>query len=123
MLCPAWAVAQQGPVVKPATQQPVQADAANANNAEVPSVTVAAERPTNRIDRQVYDVKSDASSTNGTAADALNNVPSVALDPDGTLSLRGSTNVQIYIDGKPSAMFQGENRAAALQGVVSENGK
>jgi hypothetical protein len=41
-----------------------------AKEAVVPEVTVSAERPTNRIDRQVYDVKSDVSSTNGTAADA-----------------------------------------------------
>jgi len=81
---------------------------------EAPTVTVSAERPSNRIDRQVYDVKSDVSSTNGSAADALNNVPSVNVDPDGTVSLRGSTKVQILIDGKPSAMLQGDNRAATL---------
>jgi outer membrane receptor protein involved in Fe transport len=89
--------------------------------AVVPSVTVAGERPTNRIDRQVYDVKSDVSSTNGTAADALNNVPSVAVDPDGTVSLRGSTNVQILVDGKPSAMLQGDNRGAALQAMAADD--
>ncbi|GAB3431863.1 TonB-dependent receptor [Massilia solisilvae] len=121
VLCSGWALAQQAPVAKPVVQQPVQADTANANNGEVPAVTVSAQRPASRIDRQVYDVKSDASSTNGTAADALNNVPSVSLDPDGTLTLRGSSNVQIYIDGKPSAMFQGENRAAALQALPSED--
>jgi outer membrane receptor protein involved in Fe transport len=92
-----------------------------ADSAVVPSVTVAAERPTNRIDRQVYDVKSDVSSTNGTAADALGNVPSVAVDPDGTVSLRGSTNVQILIDGKPSAMLQGDNRGAALQSMPADD--
>ncbi|MCU6501279.1 TonB-dependent receptor [Rugamonas sp. A1-17] len=87
----------------------------------VPSVTVAGERPTNRIDRQVYDVKSDISSTNGTAADALNNVPSVAVDPDGTVTLRGSTNVQILVDGKPSAMLQGDNRGATLQAMNADD--
>ncbi|NGZ84805.1 outer membrane beta-barrel family protein [Duganella aceris] len=86
-----------------------------------PSVTVAGERPTNRIDRQVYDVKSDVSSTNGTAADALNNVPSVAVDPDGSVTLRGSSNVQILVDGKPSAMLQGENRGAALQAMAADD--
>ena len=89
--------------------------------AVVPSVTVAGERPTNRIDRQVYDVKSDVSSTNGTAADALNNVPSVAVDPDGTVTLRGSTNVQILVDGKPSAMLQGDNRGPALQAMAADD--
>jgi outer membrane receptor protein involved in Fe transport len=89
--------------------------------AVVPSVTVAGERPTNRIDRQVYDVKSDISSTNGTAADALNNVPSVAVDPDGTVTLRGSTNVQILVDGKPSAMLQGDNRGPTLQAMNADD--
>jgi outer membrane receptor protein involved in Fe transport len=89
--------------------------------AEVASVTVSAERPTNRIDRQVYDVKSDVGSSNGTAADALNNVPSVAVDPDGTVSLRGSTNVQILVDGKPSAMLQGDNRGATLNALASDD--
>src|SRR4051812_225802 len=89
--------------------------------AVVPSVTVAGERPTNRIDRQVYDVKSDVSSTNGTASDALNNVPSVAVDPDGTVTLRGSSNVQILVDGKPSAMMQGDNRGATLNAMAAED--
>ena len=109
----------------PATQTNPPAAKPGAVKAEatpvVPSVTVAAERPTNRIDRQVYDVKSDVSSTNGTAADALNNVPSVAVDPDGTVSLRGSSNVQIMVDGKPSAMLQGENRGAALQAMPADD--
>ena len=92
-----------------------------ADAAVVPSVTVAGERPTNRIDRQVYDVKSDVSSTNGTAADALNNVPSVAVDPDGTVTLRGSSNVQILIDGKPSAMLQGDNRGPTLNAMAADD--
>jgi outer membrane receptor protein involved in Fe transport len=85
------------------------------------TVTVSAERPANRIDRQVYDVKSDVGATNGSAADALNNVPSVAVDPDGTLTLRGSPNVTILIDGKPSAMLQGDNRAATLAAMPAED--
>ncbi|WP_342120836.1 outer membrane beta-barrel family protein [Pseudoduganella sp. OTU4001] len=111
------------------TNQPAKADAKPATvkkdvppePATVPSVTVAAERPTNRIDRQVYDVKSDASSSNGSAADALNNVPSVNVDPDGALTLRGSSNVQVYVDGKPSAMLQGDNRGPALQSIPAED--
>lgn len=87
----------------------------------LPSVTVAGERPTNRIDRQVYDVRSDVSSSNGTAADALNNVPSVNVDPDGSVTLRGSSNVQILVDGKPSAMLQGDNRGAGLQAMAADD--
>jgi outer membrane receptor protein involved in Fe transport len=88
---------------------------------KVQSVNVVGERQGNRIDRQVFDVKSDVNSTNGSAADALGNVPSVSVDPDGTVSLRGSTNVQILVDGKPSAMLQGDNRGPALQAMPSED--
>jgi hypothetical protein len=80
----------------------------------VPLQSVAGERPTNRIDRQVYDVKSDVQHQRHGRRRA-GNVPSVAVDPDGTVSLRGSTNVQILVDGKPSAMLQGDNRGPALQ--------
>lgn len=92
-----------------------------AQTAPAPVVMIQAERPTNRIDRQVYDVKADAGATNNTAADALGNVPSVTVDPDGTVSLRGSSNVQILIDGKPSAMLQGDNRGAALNAMPSQD--
>jgi hypothetical protein len=92
-----------------------------ATGGKVQSVNVVGERETNRIDRQVYDVKSDVSSSNGSAADALGNVPSVGVDPDGTVSLRGNTNVQILVDGKPSAMLQGDNRGPALQAMPAED--
>jgi outer membrane receptor protein involved in Fe transport len=126
LLCGAApALAQTAPATTPSTTPEAPAKAAPIKKAPdaavVPSVTVAGERPTNRIDRQVYDVKSDISSTNGTAADALNNVPSVNVDPDGTVSLRGSTKVQILVDGKPSAMLQGDNRGPALQAMGSDD--
>ena len=125
MAAPLAALAQTTPATpadsKPTTSATSATSAKPKEAAVVPSVTVAGERPTNRIDRQVYDVKSDISSTNGTAADALNNVPSVAVDPDGTVTLRGSSNVQILVDGKPSAMLQGENRGAALQAMGADD--
>jgi hypothetical protein len=110
----ATTVPRQAPV--PASKLP----AAPAEQA-VPSVNVAAERPSSRIDRQVYDVKNDASASNGTAADALNSVPSVSVAPDGAVQLRGSSNVQILIDGKPSAMLQGEGRGAGLLSIPAED--
>ena len=81
------------------------------------TVSVSAARSSNRIDRQAYDVKSDTAATNDTVADTLNKVPSVAVDADGNVTLRGRSNVQILVDGKPSAMMQGENRAAALSAL------
>jgi outer membrane receptor protein involved in Fe transport len=108
--------------VQAATAQKSATPARDNNSANAtPSVTVTGERPTGRIDRQVYDVKSDINSSNGTAADALNNVPSVNVDPDGTLTLRGSGNVQVLVDGKPSAMLQGDNRGPALQAMSADD--
>lgn len=114
LLAPAHASVQQPPAV---TAPAAPAPATPAPEAAVPvesTVSVSAVRSSNRIDRQAYDVKSDSAATNDTIADTLNKVPSVAVDPDGNVTLRGRSNVQILIDGKPSAMMQGDNRAAAL---------
>ncbi|WP_229202200.1 TonB-dependent receptor domain-containing protein [Pseudoduganella aquatica] len=118
---PVVTIKKDVPPVKPPEPPATPAPAAPPEEADVPSVVVAAERPTNRIDRQVYDVKSDVGSSNGSAADALNSVPSVAVDPDGSVTLRGSSNVQILIDGKPSAMMQGDNRGASLNAIPAED--
>jgi outer membrane receptor protein involved in Fe transport len=93
-----------------------------AANGKVQEVNVVGERlSSNRIDRQVYDVKQDINAANGSAADALGNVPSVSVDMDGNVSLRGSSNVQILVDGKPSAMLQGDNRGPALQAMSGDD--
>lgn len=57
------------------------------------------------IDKKVYNVEKDIVSTGGNASDVLNNIPSVTVDVDGTVNLRGNANVTILIDGKPSAML------------------
>lgn len=123
---PATAPAASAPAAAPASATPPSASAAVTGTAQtapapIQSVNVVGERQNNRIDRQVYDVKQDVNASNGSAADALGNVPSVSVDADGTVSLRGSTNVQILVDGKPSAMLQGENRGSALQAMPSED--
>ncbi|WP_206085653.1 outer membrane beta-barrel family protein [Massilia polaris] len=99
-----------------ATTQPAPKQAPE-QGAPLATVTVTAARQSNRIDRQVYDVKADPATSNDTVADTLNKVPSLAVDPDGNVTLRGKSNVQILVDGKPSAMMQGENRAAALNAL------
>lgn len=103
--------------IKPDDQK--AAPAADAT-AVVQQIEIVAERETNRIDRQVYDVKSDISTTNASAAEVLNNVPSVQVDPDGAVRLRGNQNVTILLDGKPSAMLQGDNRGAALTAMPAD---
>lgn len=56
------------------------------------------------IDRRVFNVGSDLSAAGGTASELLVNVPSVSVDIDGNISLRGSSNIQILIDGRPSGI-------------------
>ncbi|TFW31783.1 TonB-dependent receptor domain-containing protein [Massilia horti] len=85
------------------------------------TVTVVSERQTNRVDRQVYDIKNDASTAGASIGDVLNNVPSVNVDPNGTVRLRGSERVTVLVDGKPTAQLQGENRAAAINALPAEN--
>lgn len=69
------------------------------------------------IDRQSYSVTNDLQATTGSIGDALRNVPSVEVDVNGNVSLRGDANVTILIDGKPSGRFRGEGKGLALQSL------
>lgn len=66
------------------------------------------------IDSISYSLRDDLQAQTGTLADALRNVPSVDVDPQGNVSLRGDGNVTILIDGRPSGILSGEGRAQAL---------
>jgi outer membrane receptor protein involved in Fe transport len=66
------------------------------------------------IDRKVYNVDQDIMAKSGSASDLLQNVPSVEVDIDGNVSLRGSSNVLILINGKTSPLM-GKSRAEVLQ--------
>ncbi|WP_215046317.1 outer membrane beta-barrel family protein [Tenacibaculum dicentrarchi] len=57
-----------------------------------------------RLDKKIYNVGKDMTVKGGTASDVLDNVPSVNVDAEGAISLRGNDNVRILIDGKPSAL-------------------
>ncbi|MDJ0365350.1 outer membrane beta-barrel family protein [Hymenobacter sp. H14-R3] len=54
------------------------------------------------LDKKVINVAKDLNSAGGTAAEVLQKVPSVAVDENGQVSLRGSTGVTLYLDGKPA---------------------
>ena len=65
----------------------------------------------NNIDKKVYNVGEDLSVVGGTAVDILNNVPSIEIDQDGKISLRGDGNVTILIDGRPSSIAGGNGKS------------
>ncbi|CAL66775.1 outer membrane beta-barrel family protein [Christiangramia forsetii] len=57
-----------------------------------------------RLDKKIYNIGKDLTTAGGSVSDALNNVPSISVDIEGGISLRGNENVRILINGKPSAM-------------------
>jgi len=57
-----------------------------------------------KLDKRVFNVGKDLSTTGASALEVLNNVPSVNVDIEGAISLRGSQGVQILINGKPSVI-------------------
>ena len=57
-----------------------------------------------RLDKKIYNIGKDLTTAGATINDVLNNVPSVSVDVEGSISLRGNENVKILINGKPSAM-------------------
>jgi outer membrane receptor protein involved in Fe transport len=69
------------------------------------------------IDSTSYSLANDLQATTGTLADALRNVPSVEVDPDGNVSLRGDANVTILVDGRPSTQFNGPSRGQMVQQI------
>jgi len=92
----------------------------NSSSNEINEVTIRAQKDEfiNTIDKKVYNVANSITATGGSATDVLKNIPSVTVDIDGKVSLRGSSNVTIMIDGKPAGMLSGDP-ATALQMVPS----
>ena len=56
------------------------------------------------LDKRIFNVGQDLNSIGGTAADILDNIPSVTVDIDGNVELRGSGGVRILVDGRPSGL-------------------
>jgi outer membrane receptor protein involved in Fe transport len=81
-------------------------------------VAVKAQRSTIQlgIDKKVFSVDQSLVSQGGSATDLLSNVPSVQVDVDGNLNLRGSSNVRVLINGKPSALT-GSSVSDILQSI------
>jgi outer membrane receptor protein involved in Fe transport len=73
---------------------------------ELDGVTVTAkqEEVVYKIDKRVVNVSENINTVGGTAVDALENTPGIEVDIDGNVSIRGSDNFTVLIDGKPTAM-------------------
>jgi outer membrane receptor protein involved in Fe transport len=71
---------------------------------QLEGVNVIAERSTveQKIDRKVINVGRDLTTAGATASEIMNNIPSVNVDQDGKISLRGNQNVRVLVDGRPT---------------------
>src|SRR6056297_1236546 len=88
-------------------------------NVELDAVDVTAkqEEVMFKIDKRVVNVSENINTIGGTAVDALENTPGVEVDIDGNVSIRGSSNFKVLIDGKPTAMEGSE----ALQQIPASS--
>ncbi len=67
-------------------------------------VTGMANSTSKKIDRQTYRASDFETASGGTAVDVLNKLPSVSVSPDGKVSLRGTSDFMVYLNGKPTQM-------------------
>ncbi len=83
------------------------------NSQTLDEVVVRAEKSTTefKLDKRVFNVGQDISSTGASALEVLNNVPSVSVNIEGQISLRGSSGVQVLINGKPSILASDQGNA------------
>lgn len=89
----------------------------------IEGVTIVAAAPKTykvELDKKVYDPSQDLVSKGGNLQDVLTNVPSVSVDTDGTVSMRGNSNVKFLINGKPSSLLGIDDGADALQSIPAD---
>lgn len=90
---------------------------------QLAEIVVESRKPTlvAKLDRKVFHVGQDLMSSAGSASDLMQNIPSIDVDMDGNVSLRGNDNVTILINGKPSAMMSAKTRGDALNQLSASN--
>jgi outer membrane receptor protein involved in Fe transport len=112
---PAAAQAPQAPAGAPSPAPAAPAQNPSSNQ----QITVTGSRPTYSadIDRRTYLIGRDVQGATGSIADVLRNIPSVDVDLNGNVSLRGQGNVTILVDGKPTSLFRGPGGGQTLQQV------
>jgi iron complex outermembrane receptor protein len=100
-----------------------EANATNLKTGDIQGVVITA--PSTKpykveLDKRTYDPSQDIVSKGGNLQDVLQNVPSVEVDTDGTVSMRGSSNVKFLINGKPSALLGISEGSNALQSIPAD---
>ncbi len=82
------------------------------------SIEVTAENPTyvNMIDRKVYFPENDIMAQSGTITDILQNIPSITMEAEGDILMRGSPNITFLLNGKPSGLLQ-QNSSVVLEQI------
>ena len=97
---------------------PLGTISAKASSQTLSEVTVKGQKASMELnlDKRIFNVGTDAANKGATAAEILGNLPSIQVSGEGGVSLRGSENVRILIDGKPSTLV-GINGSSGLQSL------
>lgn len=90
----------------------------NSKNVNMNEIIVQGQRDalTANLDKKVYTVDQNMAQSGGTAVDVMQNVPSVTVDADGGVAVRGNANINVLIDGRPAALagFSGSDVLAQI---------
>lgn len=85
------------------------------------TITATAKQPYKiELDKKVYNVEQDLTAKGGNLQTVLNNVPSVNVDADGSVSMRGNANVKFLINGKPSSILGITDDNDALKNIPAD---